>query len=368
MGGQWYSSSVAVGEAALPADLRRAVDSGEIGRQRSSIAGSPSLTVGLPLPAAKATYCEVFPLRELEQTMTTLRNTLVVGATVTTIGGAAIGLFVSRRVLRPLREVSNASAHIADGELETRLITGGDPDLDPLIASFNNMAQALQQRIERETRFASNVSHELRTPLTAMTNAMQVLRSRRDDLSPRTQTAVDIIDSQIAYFEQLVLDLLEISRLDAGASNVDLAPADVEALVRRVANQHGIAPRIDVSDDLPLEVDLDERRLAQVLTNLFDNAARYGGGVTHIDLSTFGPNLVMSIEDDGPGIAIEDRNRLFERFQRGTAVASDSTKKGTGLGLALVREHIQLLGGTVQITDAPGGGARFEIVLPMEHA
>jgi signal transduction histidine kinase len=297
--------------------------------------------------------------------MNTLLVTLLVAATITTLGGASVGFIGSRRVLRPLREVSSASAEIADGALSTRLDSRNDHDLDLLVTSFNHMAASLERRIEREARFASDVSHELRTPLTAMTNTMQLMRSRAADLPERMQSALSIFYAQVVYFEQLVLDLLEISRLDAGVERVHIAPADVEAIVRRAAAQASADPVFVIDPGLPDELPVDERRLVQVLTNLFDNAARYAGGVSAIEVAVMSGDLVIHVDDEGPGIPLDERSLVFERFHRGVSIATPGMRKGTGLGLALAREHVRLHGGSLTVTDAPAGGARFVISIPI---
>lgn len=363
--GKWFSSSLSLGEPTIPSDLRDAVSSGEAGRRRVALDTVPTLVVGVPLPAVAAQYYEVFPLRELDRTLNTLLVVLFVAASITTMGGAGVGFFVSRRVLRPLREVSAVSVEIAGGALETRLDSLDDPDLTLLVESFNNMAASLQQRVEREARFASDVSHELRTPLTAMTNAMQIVRTRAGDLPERTQTALAIFFSQVEYFEQLVLDLLEISRLDAGVDRLDLQPCDVGDLVRSACTRAGVAAVVDVDAGVPSELVIDERRIGQVLANLFDNAARYAGGVTNVRIEADEHHVRVLVDDKGPGVRSEDRSGIFERFRRGATAATG--RRGAGLGLAIALEHVRLHGGTIEVADAPDGGARFTVEIPMRR-
>jgi two-component system sensor histidine kinase MtrB len=368
VGSRWFSSSLSISETVLPPELRAAVRNGSVGRQRIEFDSVATLVVGVPLPAAGAYYYEVVPMRELERTLSTLSVVLLVAASITTLGGAVVGFAVSRRVLRPLRDVSSASAGIAAGALSTRLENAHDPDLELLVTSFNDMAAALERRIEREARFASDVSHELRTPLTAMSNAIQVIRSRAHELPPRTQTALSIFGSQADYFEQLVLDLLEISRLDAGVERIDLTTVNIDSMLHRAMARAKVACPLVVHDDVPAEVLLDERRIAQALANLFDNAERYAGGATNIEVERNGDRLLVHVDDSGHGIAPDDRQRIFERFHRGAAVTAQGHRKGTGLGLALAREHIALHRGTLSIDEAPSGGARFTIDLPCETA
>jgi len=365
VGDTWLGETVQVNKDTLPADLLRVVAEGRVARQRISLGGEPHLAVGVPLPTANAAYFEVASLGELDRTLQILAGSLVAAATVTTVGGAAVGLYASRRVLRPLRVVARAAVGIARGRLDTRLDSDGDSDLAPLVSSFNEMAEALEDRIAREARFTSDVSHELRTPLTAMAAAVSVVASRRDDLPERTRSAVDLLARQTEYFERLVLDLLEISRFDAGAAELSLERVELGALVTQVVR--GLAGddvEIVVGEE-PVQIRVDKRRLERVLANLLENANRYAGGPTRVGIERSGAWVRIAVDDAGPGVPEAERRTIFQRFSRGTAPVRPGLPKGTGLGLSLVSEHVGLHGGRVWVEDAPGGkGARFVVELP----
>ena len=238
----------------------------------------------MPIPAAGAVYYEVSPLVELRRTLGILSTSLVVASVITTLLGATAGLIVAHRLLRPLRRISDASVDIADGELTRRLDAEGDADLEPLVDSFNQMADAIQLRIEREARFASDVSHELRTPLTALATAIEVVKSRKNEMPERAGMAVDLLGAQVDYFERLVLDLLEISpagcwrRADQRRGRGRL---DVLDRVHTFAE----GPTVTLESDGPWEVALDKRRAERVMSDLFENADRYAGGVTYLGLA-----------------------------------------------------------------------------------
>ena len=166
---------------------------------------------------------------------------LTLGAAGTLILASLFGLATSRRLLRPLSQVADAAEEIASGGLDTRLAPESDPDLDRLAGSFNEMADAVQTRIEREARFASDVSHELRSPITALTAAVEVLDARRDDIPERTQQALDVVVSQVRRFDDMVIDLLELSRLDAGAPDLNVEELDLVDLTRRIAGRYNAA-------------------------------------------------------------------------------------------------------------------------------
>ncbi len=339
-----------------------------------SIDGTPMVIVGVPMYRGRAGaeeeliagYFERVPLRNEAQYLEDLAQSLAVAAVIASLLGAGFGRLVSVRIMRPLKQVARAASELSSGKMDARIEVAPDSDLDPLVGSFNSMADSLQLRIEREARFASDVSHELRTPLTSLTAAVQLLASRREDIPERSHPALDVLATQTEHFRQLVLDLLEISRFDAGAAELNTTDVDVHELVQQIAAGYGDV----IVNDAGLvrgKVRLDKRRFERILANLLQNAQNYGGGATAITLDSIqGENgeeqLRLSVDDAGPGIPEDERLSIFERFRRGSAQRSANTK-GTGLGLSLVSEHVRLHGGRVWVEDAPGGGSRFVVVL-----
>ncbi len=346
----------------LPQPLRIAVRRAGTGRQRYEGQGQSLIAVAVSLGTQRATYIEVSPNQTLERNLRTIRVALVIGSAIAALGGAALGASTSRRVLQPLTRVSGASEELARGGLGTRLPVEDDTDLARLVDSFNRMADALQARIQREARFASDVSHELRTPLMALTASSEVLAGRRDELPERSQKALDILLSQLRRFDRMVLDLLEISRLDAGVSDVHLEPIPVKRFLERVtkAAGYGEVP-VSVASSLVTLV-VDRRRLERMVVNLLDNAKVHGGGATGLSASSLGSSIEIVVDDGGPGVPEGERERIFERFARGTGARFT---QGSGLGLAIVAEHARALGGKLRVEDRPGGvGARFVLTLP----
>jgi signal transduction histidine kinase len=358
-----FLSNVGFDEQALPASLRTEVASGHTARQRFSRSRTPYLAVGVYIAEDDADYYEVFPLDGLQRTLGVLTTSLVLGTAVTTLIAAGVGLWASRNLLRPLSRVATAASDLAEGGLDTRLSFADDPDLDRLVTSFNDMADAVQSRIEREARFASDVSHELRSPLTALTAAVQVLESRRSDLPERSQQALDVVVNQVNRFDRMVLDLLEISRLDAGAAELHAEPVLLADFVPRVAARYGFA-EVPVRVEGPWEdrlVLIDKRRVERILANLLGNAEQHGGGPVKIAIGGDDEHVRIAVEDAGPGVSSAEHERIFERFARGSAARH---RMGTGLGLALVAEHAQLHGGRAWVEDREGMGARFVVELP----
>jgi signal transduction histidine kinase len=230
------------------------------------------------------------------------------------------------------------------------------------------MASALEDRIARDERFASDVSHELRSPLMTLSASIEVLKARRDDLDERAGSALDLLVADVARFEQLVNDLLEISRLEAGAAELDLDSVDpAELVLHAVGAASNSAVPVHYDEEVAgTRILADKRRLERVVANLLDNAAKYAGGATAVRVGLDGENVRIVVEDAGPGVPEEVRQKIFERFARGTEAGRRTKDRGVGLGLALVAEHVRLHGGTVWVEDRPDGteGAAFVVELP----
>jgi two-component system sensor histidine kinase MtrB len=368
---QWYPRDIDRGRKELPSALIQEVVGGEPARMRYRLEGEALLAVGVPLPAVNAAYFEIVSLKELDDDLRALALALLAAGVLTTVAGALLGAAFSRRVLRPLADVRQAATAIAGGRLDTRVAKVDDADLGALVTSFNDMARALQERVERDTRFASDVSHELRSPLTTLAASIGVLASRRDDLPERAQQALDLLVADVGRFRAMVEDLLEISRFDAGAADLDLDDVSVPELVVNAVRLTGHA-------GVPVEIDpgarevvaaVDKRRVVRVVANLLDNAVKYADGAERVLVERVGGEVRIAVEDGGPGVTDADRDRVFDRFSRAAAVVGRrSSGEGVGLGLALVKEHVLLHGGRVWVEERLDGapGARFVVALPVE--
>jgi two-component system sensor histidine kinase MtrB len=370
--GRWFSASVAVGRSSLPASLTAMVMEGHPAYQRITVAGAPAVAVGIPLPAIGVDYFEVHSLAELQTTLDTVAVVLVLAAVVIALGGAGLGWWASARLVRPLRDVAGVAEAISSGELDRRLSGPSDADLAPLVAAFNRMVDALQQRIEREQRFTSDVSHELRSPLTAVETSAEVLSMFRSCLPAQGNKALDLLRLETGRFSAMVEDLLEISRMDAGAAELAKEDVDLSELLRFATGAAQASPA-SPGRRVPLQISpaadgvlvrADKRRLLRVVANLLDNAERHGGGAVAVGLDRLGPWALVTVEDAGPGVPPDERAQVFERFYRGSG-ASSLRQGGSGLGLALVAEHVRVHGGSIEITDRRGGGASFVVRLPV---
>jgi two-component system, OmpR family, sensor histidine kinase MtrB len=376
--GQWFSTSLAINRTSLTPSLRAAVRNLKVATQTSRINASPAFGVGIPLPAVSSSYFLVYELSDLEQTLRVVLAALGAAAAFTTLLGAVLGLAISRRTVKPLTDVSNAAVAIARGDLDTRLsVRTSDRDLSGLTTSFNEMVDQLQERLERDARFASNVSHELRSPLTTLAASLDVLEARRDQLDPPGQLALDLLAGDLRRFERLVQDLLEISREDAGANDLNLEVVGVEQLITRSVdaalrlNPDLGHPQIHLDPRLhDALVFVDKRRVERVVQNLFENAGYYAGGVTDVEVAPSDAvgYVAISVKDQGPGVADEERDKIFDRFYRGSVAGQRGASEGSGLGLALVAQHVQRHGGHVSVASERGTlGATFTFTLPLAN-
>jgi two-component system sensor histidine kinase MtrB len=368
--GQWYATdAAALSQNSLPGSLQTMVEGGQAAQMRTSIAGSTQLVVGIPMSDLGAQYYEGVPLSDLQNTLNGLAISLLGASVLTTVAGALVGYWASRRVFAPLLDVGTAAEAIAGGRLDTRLSVGGDPDLDLIAVPFNEMAQALEDRIERDARFASEVSHELRSPLMTLAASIEVLENTRDEMPERSRTALVLLSADIDRLQQLVEDLLEISRFDVGAITLHLENVNVVELVNQAVSilGGGGVPVVHAAsvDDLVLRV--DKRRFGRVIANLLENASRYAGGATSVSIERVDGQVQIAVEDRGNGVPEDERDIIFDRFSRGSEGGNRSPDSGVGLGLALIDEHVRLHGGRVWVEDRRDGetGARFVVEMPL---
>lgn len=369
-GDLWLSSNpVEFSEPQINPRLKQTVAGGRAAQMRYVVGDTPFAVIGIPYFDIDAAYYEAVPLDDIADTLSSLLIALLTGSAITVLVGIGIGIWAAQRAVRPLTDIGEAAEAIAAGDLNTRL-EGADPDLERLSRSFNQMASALQDRIERDTRFASNVSHELRSPLMTLTASLEVLRKRQDDLPVRSQTALNLLSADLEHFKQLVADLLEISRYDVGAAALETEDFEIMEFVQQAARAAGHTPRLTRSPGAEsLMVRADRRRLAQVMANLLENANNHAGGATQIHVECLESAVEIGVIDAGPGVAPEDREVIFDRFARARRQGPRARASGTGLGLALVAEHVRLHGGVVRVTDRGDGmqGACFVVTLPLDR-
>lgn len=353
-----------VDPAVVPEQLLAMARNGTPVRQRLRADGVPVIAVAQSLADGRGVYVELFQLVQLDRTFRFLSGLLIGGTLLSGLLGVALGSWASRRALLPLTELTAAASRIAGGDLKARLPDQVDPDLGPIASTFNTTADALEQRVLRDARFAGDVSHELRSPLTTMVNAAAVLRRRQAELPGTAGKALGLLTSEVDRFARMVVDLMEISRADQDGDQNDFEPLDVGELVRGAANLRlGADVEIVVEPPPPLVLG-DRRRLDRVIGNLIENAERHAGGAVRIAVLHRAGHVRLEMDDAGPGVPDDMKKQVFDRFTRGTRAGSRGTDTGSGLGLALVAEHVRRHHGQVWVVDRPGGGARFVVELP----
>lgn len=352
----WYSSNVTVSPRELPDGLLAAAG-GQGGAWQRFAVSSGEVFLAVAIPVSGGVFVETFSFGALDQVLTTLRLVLVAASIVAFIIGGGVGRAAGNRLLRPLGDVANGARRITAGDMRARVPVAEDPDLSAISTAFNDMAAAVQDRLERERRFSANVSHELRSPLTGIVGTADLLERRIDRLPDREASLIRALGSQVRRFSTTVLDLLEISRI-GGDEVVQTESLDVGGLVDEQLVARGLPTTLRVGEDFAMM--LDPRRFERIVGNLIDNAQRHGHGVTSVALERVSGGMRLTVDDAGPGVPMELAQQIFEPFARGDATSAH----GAGLGLAIVREQVRLLGGTVAVTPAPGGGARFVVELP----
>jgi two-component system sensor histidine kinase MtrB len=266
---------------------------------------------------------------------------------------------------------------LAAGRLEERMRVRGEDDLARLAASFNRMATSLQRQIRQledlsrvQRRFVSDVSHELRTPLTTVRMAADVLHEARVDFDPSVQRSAEILQTQLDRFESLLADLLEISRFDAGAALLEVEPTDVRRIAERVidaveplAERRGSRVELSAPSE-PCIAEVDARRIERVLRNLVVNAIEHGEGQPiDVRLAVDNQAVAVAVRDRGVGLRPGEAALVFNRFWRADP-ARTRTTGGSGLGLSIALEDVQLHGGWLQAWGEPRNGSQFRLTLP----
>ena len=275
--------------------------------------------------------------------------------------GVLIGRYTVSQVLQPLQRLGAGARRIATGDLGTRITLTGDRDLDPIAASFNGMAEAVETRIQRERRFSANVSHELRSPLTSVVGTAELLDRRREELPEREAGLITVLNEQVTRMSQMLLDLLEISRI-GGGDPLQIESLSVRTMCLDAVALRGLPDSLVQGDDAVVRT--DARRLERIVGNLIDNAQRHAGGVVEISIVSSDGFVDVIVRDEGPGIAPEEFNRLFEPFTRGEDAHHTS---GAGLGLAIANEQAGLLGARLRVESVVNEGSRFIITLPLSE-
>jgi two-component system sensor histidine kinase MtrB len=367
----------------VPDRLRRAVAQDRIGTPertygRLSYIGYdpvPGLIVGRSVGRFELYY--LFPLTQEQQTLTVVRRTLIGVCAALVLLLVAVAAVVTRQVVTPVRLAAQAAERLAAGRLDQRMKVRGEDDLARLATSFNDMAANLQEKIGQleelskvQRQFVSDVSHELRTPLTTIRIAADLLYEYRAQFEPAVGRSAELLQNQLERFESLLVDLLEISRYDAGAATLDAESVDLRDLVlravgdtERLAERKGSKLILQLPGE-PCMAEVDWRRVERILRNLLVNAIEHGDGKDIVVIVAADRDAVaVGVRDHGVGLRPGEAQMVFDRFWRADPARARTTG-GTGLGLSISQEDARLHGGWLQAWGEPGAGSHFRLSLP----
>ncbi len=341
----------------------------------------PGILVGdtLQFGGGRSELYLVYDIGDVQATLDVVQRALLIGGLALLLLIGAVTAAVVSFVIAPLRQAAAVSEQLAAGDLARRIPERGTDVVAVLARSFNRMADGLQRQILQlgnlsrvQQRFVSDVSHELRTPLTTIRLASDVIYGARERVDAPVARSAELLRAQVQRFEALLADLLEISRMDAHAADVDGEPTNLVDLAREsidalggLSEETGSVVRLSAPGG-HAAVEVDSRRIARVVRNLLANALEHGEGRPIDVLVDSSPSAVaLGVRDHGIGMAEADAARVFDRFWR----ADPSRKRrigGTGLGLAISLEDAQLHGGVLEVWSRVGDGTNFVLTLPRD--
>jgi two-component system sensor histidine kinase MtrB len=381
------TSSGDIGLPVVPLALRQAVRADPRRQQGTLISVTnpqgggrvPAVIVGSqvePPLAGNYDLYAVFPMQREQATLNLITRTFLIGGLALVFLVGAIAWVVTRQVVNPVRRAAVVAERLSSGRLNERMRARGEDDLARLAKSFNEMADSLQAQIRQleglsrvQQRFVSDVSHELRTPLTTIRMAADLIHDSRKGFDPAVSRSAELLHNELDRFEELLADLLEISRFDAGAAALDSDLTDLRATVARaVQSAQPIADRwgstITVTADGRCDAEIDARRVERILRNLIVNALEHGEGrPVEIAIAVNATAAAVTVRDHGVGLRPGEGALVFNRFWRADPARARTTG-GTGLGLAISLEDARLHDGWLQAWGEPGEGSCFRLTLP----
>lgn len=384
--GQPERGTTTVAETSVPPQLRQAVaTTGRVAWQYAPIryqdnSTVPGIVIGSPVTVPRVGGYELylmFPLTAENETIGLVRRAVLTTGGVLLVGIGVLVWFVVAQITGPVRHAAQGAAALAGGDLDVRMTVRGEDDLATLGASFNEMAESLQRQIVRleelsriQQQFVSDVSHELRTPLTTVRMASELIFAARTTMDHDVARSAELLRTQVERFDRMLADLLEISRYDAGAAQLDASTVDLRALVGSLVEElHGIAHDGRTSlrlhaPETSVFIEADGRRISRIVRNLVVNAIEHADGKP-VDITIAANDAAVSVgvRDYGHGLDYEDWDRVFSRFWRADP-SRRRTLGGTGLGLAIASDDAHLHGGLIDVWGQRGKGAHFVLTLP----
>ncbi|MFJ5261263.1 ATP-binding protein [Streptomyces sp. NPDC088387] len=337
--------------------------------------GTPYLVAGTRVIGGGATGYMLKSLEPEAKDLNSLAWSLGIATGLALIGSALLAQAAATTVLKPVQRLGVAARRLGEGKLDTRLRVSGTDELADLSRTFNNAAEALEKRVddmaardEASRRFVADMSHELRTPLTAITAVTEVLEEELDSesggIDPMIEPAVRLVVSETRRLNDLVENLMEVTRFDAGTARLVLDELDVADLITACIDARAWLDAVELDTERGILAQLDPRRLDVILANLIGNALKHGGSPVRVSVREADEHVVIEVRDHGPGIPEDVLPHVFDRFYK--ASASRPRSEGSGLGLSIALENAHIHGGEITAANSPEGGAVFTLRLPRD--
>ena len=282
-----------------------------------------------------------------------------------------LAFLMTRWITSPLRRVAVAARELTKGQMRT-IRPEGPSEIQSLAQTFNEMGSKVAASQQSQRDFVANVSHELRTPLTSIQGFAQAILDGTASSGAALKQAAQVIYEEAGRMHRLVVDLLDLARLDSGSAPLDRQSIDVKGLMREVVEK--MAPlassarvSLTMDADRGIKISGDHDRLTQVLTNLLDNAIKHTpeDGQVRVSATSEKGDAKLIVSDTGPGIPPEEATRIFERFYQVDKSRKAGGGRGSGLGLSIARQIVQAHRGTIHVESEPGFGSRFVVRLPL---
>ncbi|UGY93291.1 sensor histidine kinase [Streptomyces gobiensis] len=339
--------------------------------QRITQGDTPYLVGGATVIGDGPTGYMLKSLEPERDDLNSLAWSLAIATGLALIGSVLLAQAAASTVLRPVQRLGDAARRLGEGKLDTRLKVSGTDELAELSRTFNRAAESLEERVadlstreESSRRFVADMSHELRTPMTAISAVTEVLEDEQDNLDPMIAPAVQLVVSETRRLNDLVENLMEVTRFDAGTARLVLDHVDVADQITACIDARAWLDAVELDADRGIMVRLDPRRLDVILANLIGNALKHGGSPVRVSVRTADDSLTVEVADQGPGIPEDVLPHVFDRFYK--ASASRPRSEGSGLGLSIALENAHIHGGEITARNAPEGGAVFTLRLPRD--
>ncbi|MBZ6254785.1 HAMP domain-containing histidine kinase [Streptomyces olivaceus] len=390
-----YGSSGGLGGFALsdvPESLRTAVNKEQkvtsankhayhLYWQRMSDDGTPYLVAGTRVIGGGPTGYMLKSLEPEAKDLNSLAWSLGIATALALLGSALLAQALATTVLKPVHRLGVAARRLGEGKLDTRLRVSGTDELADLSRTFNSAAENLEKRVadmagreQASRRFVADMSHELRTPLTALTAVTEVLEEELEyegegegeggSFDPMVEPAVRLVVSETRRLNNLVENLMEVTRFDAGTARLVLDDVDVADQITACIDARAWLDAVDLDAARGIHARLDPRRLDVILANLIGNALKHGGSPVRVSVTRADDEIVIRVRDHGPGIPEDVLPHVFDRFYK--ASASRPRSEGSGLGLSIAMENAHIHGGGITAENSPEGGAVFVLRLPQD--